>query len=71
MTDEQKKRRNDYQKEYNKNMTDEQKKRREDYLREYYKKYYAGKKLNKIIQHDGNNDNDNNDNDNDKNYKSL
>ena len=51
-------------------MTDEQKKRK-DYLREYYKKYCAEKKLNKIIQHDGNNDNDNNDNDNDKHYKSL
>ena len=67
MTDEQKKRRNDYQKEYNKNMTDEQKKGRNDYLRDY-KKYYAEKKLNKITQHDDNNDNDN---DNDKHYKSL
>ena len=46
-------------------------KRKEEKIIEYYKKYYAEKKLNKIIQHDDNNDNDNNDNDNDKNYKSL
>ena len=64
MTDEQKKRRNDYQKEYKRNMTDEQKQNLKDYRKEYYKKYYAEKKLNnKIIQHD-----DDNNNDNDKNY---
>ena len=63
MTDEQKQKRRDYQKEYKKNMTDEQKQRYKDYLREYYKKYYAEKKLNnKIIQHDNDNDNDNDDN---------
>ena len=61
MTDEQKKRKNDYQKEYKRNMTDEQKQKLKDYRREYYKKYYAEKKLNnKIMKHD--------DNDNDKNY---
>ena len=52
MCDEQKQKRRDYQKEYQKNMTDEQKQKQKDYLREYYKKYYAEKKLNnKIIQH--------------------
>ena len=63
MTDKQKKRNNDYQKEYKRNMTDEQKQILKDYRREYYKKYYAEKKVNnKILQHDDN------DNDNDKNY---
>ena len=53
MSDEQKKRIRDYQKEYKRNMTDEQKQRYKDYLREYYKKYCIEKKLNdKIIQHD-------------------
>ena len=46
MTDEQKQKRRDYQKEYVKNMTDEQKQKLKDYRREYYKKYYAAKKLN-------------------------
>ena len=54
-----------YQKEYRDNMTHEQKQKRRDYQIDYRKKYYAAKKLNKII-----NDNDNkiiynNDNDND------
>ena len=44
------------------------KRKEEKIISEYYKKYYAEKKLNKIIQYDDNNDNDNNDNDNDKNY---
>ena len=60
MSDEQKQKRRDYQKEYQKNMTDEQKQKQKDYLREYYKKYYAEKKLNnKIIQYvyDDNDDN--------------
>ena len=73
MTDEQKQKRRDYQKEYVKNMADEQKQKYKDYRREYYKKYYAAKKLNnnKII--DGN-DNDNkivDDNDNDFYYISI
>ena len=46
MTDEQRQKRRDYQKEYVKNMTDEQKQILKDYRREYYKKYYAAKKLN-------------------------
>ena len=68
MTDEQKQKRRDYQKEYVKNMTDEQKQKYKGCRREYYKKYYAAKKLNndnKIID-DNNNDNkiiDDNDND--------
>ena len=37
MTDEQKQKRRDYQKEYVKNMTDEQKQKLKDYRREYYK----------------------------------
>ena len=45
MTDEQKQKRRDYQKEYVKNMTDEQKQKLKDYQREYYKKYYAAKKV--------------------------
>ena len=43
MTDEQKQKRKDYEKEYIKNMTDEQKQKYKDYRREYYKKYYAAK----------------------------
>ena len=75
MTDEQKQKRRDYQKEYVKNMTDEQKQKYKDYRREYYKKYYAAKKLNnnKIID-DNDNDNDNkiiDDNDNDFYYISI
>ena len=60
MTDEQKqKRREDnrrYQKKYRDNMSDEQKQKQRDYQIDYRKKYYAAKKLNndnKII-----NDND-------------
>ena len=61
MSDEQKQKRRDYQKEYQKNMTDKQKQKQKDYLREYYKNYCAEKKLNnKIIQHDSDNDNDDN-----------
>ena len=57
MTDGQKQKNRDYQRECKKNMTDEQKQKLNDYLREYYKKNYAAKELNnKIIQH---NDNDN------------
>ena len=46
MTDEQKQKMEDHQKEYRKNMTDEQKQKLKDYQKEYYKKYYAAKKLN-------------------------
>ena len=46
MTDEQKQKNRDYQKEYKKNMTDEQKQKLKDYQKEYYKKYYIEKKLN-------------------------
>ena len=57
MTNEQKQKWRDYQREYIKNMTDEQKQKLKDYRREYYKKYYAAKKLN--------NDNENDENKND------
>ena len=48
-------------------MSDEQKQKQRDYQIDYRKKYYAAKKLNKIIN-DNDNDNkiiDDNDNDND------
>ena len=67
MSDEQKQKRREanrrYQKKYRDNMSDEQKQKQRDYQIDYRKKYYAAKKLNKII-----NDNkiiDDNDNDND------
>ena len=70
MTDEQKQKRRDYQKEYRDNMTDEQKQKRRDYQRDYQREYYAAKKLNnkisdnKIIDDSDkiidDNDNDNN-----------
>ena len=39
MSDEQKQKRRDYQKQYEENMTDEQKQKLKDYQKEYYKKY--------------------------------
>ena len=66
MTDEQKQKRIDYQKECVENITDEQKQKYKDYRREYYKKYYEAKKLNNKIIDDNDNDNkiiDDNDND--------
>ena len=67
ITDEQEQKRREairhYKKIYRDNMSDEQKQKRRDYQIDYQKKYYAAKKLNKII-----NDNDNkiiDDNDND------
>ena len=68
MTDEQKQKRREanrrYQKKYRDNMRDEQKQK--DYQIDYRKKYYAAKKLNKIINDNKINDNkiiDDNDND--------
>ena len=55
-------------KKYRDNMSDEQKQKQKDYQIEYRKKYYAAKKLNKIINDNKINDNkifDDNDNDND------
>ena len=55
----------DIKKIYRNNMSDEQKQKQRDYQIDYRKKYYAAKKLNKIIN---DNDNDNkiiDDNDND------
>ena len=46
MTDEQKQKRRDYQKQYKENMTEEQKQKIRFYQREYHKKYYSAKKLN-------------------------
>ena len=73
ITDEQEQKRREairqYQIKYRDNMTDEQKQKQRDYQIDYRKKYYAAKKLNKII-----NDNkiiDNkiiNDNDNDSDF---
>ena len=66
ITDEQEQKRREairqYHKKYRDNMTDEQK----DYQKEYREKYYAAKKLNKIINDNKINDNkiiDDNDND--------
>ena len=44
MTDEEKQKNRDSQKEYKKNMTDEQKQKLKDYQKEYYQKYYIEKK---------------------------
>ena len=53
-------------KKYGDNMSDEQKQKQKDYQIEYRKKYYAAKKLNKIINDNKINDNKiNDDNDND------
>ena len=41
ITDEQKQKRRDYQKQYKENMKEEQKQKMKDYQREYHKKYYA------------------------------
>ena len=74
MTDEQKQKRRNYQKEYVKNMTDEQKQKYKDCRREHYKKYYAAKKLNNKTIDDNDNDNkiiDDSDNDNDFYYISI
>ena len=45
MSDEQKQKRRDYQKQYKENMTHEQNQKRKDYQKEYYKKHYAEKTL--------------------------
>ena len=50
MSDEQKQKLKDYQKEYRKNMTDEQKQKLKDYQKGYYKKY-PEKKLKMILLH--------------------
>ena len=52
-------------------MTDEQKQKQRDYQIDYRKKYYAAKKLNKIINDNKINDNkiiNDNDNDNDSDF---
>ena len=61
MTDEEKQKRKEansrYQKTYRDNMNNEQKQKQRDYQIEYRKKYYAAKKLNKIIKDNKINDN--------------
>ena len=61
MTDEQKQKRREanrrYQKIYRDNMSDGQKQKQRDYQIDYRKKYYAAKKLNKIINDNKINDN--------------
>ena len=67
ITDEQEQKRREairqYQKKCRDNMTDGQKQKQRDYQIDYRKKYYAAKKLNKIINNDDDNkiivDNDN------------
>ena len=53
MTDEQKQKRREanrrYQKKYRGNMSDKQKQKQRDYQIYYRKKYYAAKKLNKLL----------------------
>ena len=69
MTDEQKQKRREanrrYQKKYRDNMSDEQKQKQRHYQIDYRKKYYAAKKLNKIINDNDKKIIDDNDNDND------
>ena len=72
MTDEQKQKGREangrHQKKCRDNMSDEQKQKQKEYQIEYRKKYYAAKKLNKIINDNKINDNkiiDDKDNDND------
>ena len=61
MTDEQKQKRREanrrHQEKYRDNMSDEQKQKQKEYQIEYRKKYYAAKKLNKIINDNKINDN--------------
>ena len=61
MTDEQKQKRREANRRYKDNMSDERKQKLRDYQIDYQKKYYVAKKLNKIINDNGNkiiNDND-------------
>ena len=64
MSDEQKQKKNEFNKRYRNNMSDEQKQKLKDYQKDYQKKYNAVKKLNKIINDNKIIDNDN-DNDSD------
>ena len=59
MTDEQKQRFKEVNKQYRDNMSDEQKQKLRDYQIDYQKKYYAAKKLNNKITNDKIIDNDN------------
>ena len=48
LSEEQKQKRRDYQKQYIENITDEQKQKIKDYRKEYYKRYYTDNKRNII-----------------------
>ena len=49
LSEDEKQKMKDYQKQYRENMTDEQKQKMKDYQKEYQKKYREGKKLNNKI----------------------
>ena len=51
MSEEQKQKLKDYQKEYRKNIKDEQKQKLKNYQKEYYKKHYAEKMLEMLLSH--------------------
>ena len=53
LSEEQKQKRRNYQKQYIENITDEQKQKIKDYRKEYYKIYYLEKKLATIIDKKG------------------
>ena len=53
LSEDQKQKRRDYQKQYTENITDEQKQKIKDYRKEYYKRYYIEKKLATIIDKKG------------------
>ena len=53
LSEEQKQKRRDYQKQYKENITDEQNQKIKDYQKEYYKRYYIEKKLPMIINKKG------------------
>ena len=53
LSEDQKQKRRDYQKQYIENMTGEQKQKIKDYRKEYYKRYNIEKKLTMIIDKKG------------------
>ena len=75
MSDEQKQKRREanrrYQKKYRDNTSDEQKQKQRDYQIHYGKKYYAAKKLNKIINNNDDDDKIIDDNDNDNDFRCI
>ena len=53
LSEEQKQKRRDYQKQYIENILDKQKQKIKDYRKEYYKRYYIERKLTMIIDKKG------------------